>query len=88
MNTSGIRTVKNLLQVGDDLVFEPLVETGEGLVQEDQPRAGQQGTAESDPLTFASGEAGDPAAEQGRQVERLDQRRGFDPAFGGERPYP
>ena len=46
---------KNLLQIGDDLVFQLPVEAGQGLVHKDQLRTGQDGAAQGHPLPFAPG---------------------------------
>ena len=68
------RLVAQPLDVGQDLGAPRLVERGERLVHQQQPRMGEQGAADGDPLLLAAGQRVGPALEQMTDAEQLDDR--------------
>ena len=65
-------------EVGKDLTPQAAIEAGEGFVEQQQPRRGEQRAAESDALALAAGTGGGTVLQQGLEIEELDhlvQRR-------------
>ena len=62
------------LDIGQDLGLARLVERSERLVHQDQPRAGEQRTADRHALLLAAGQQVRPAVEQVADAEQIDDR--------------
>ncbi len=55
-NSSRIR-----LEVWNYFGLERIVQIGQRLIEEQEPRGGEQGARQGDPLLFTAGKMGDPA---------------------------
>ena len=60
------------VEVGQDLRLARLVERGQRLVHQQQPRRRQQGPPDRDPLALAAREVAGAAVQQGADPEQLD----------------